>query len=371
MYLIYTRRSTDDPNNQKNSLEFQLQQSQKYADTQKIELTSDTVEGVMENGVIAERHSAYKSNSLSVSVAGLVEYQIERPKFMQMISWLLEGKYKGVVVLCYDRISRNEQDDIVIKNLLREHGICIKFVNVEYDHKTSAGALHMDIDAMFARHWSRVSSEKITGAMRKQRKAGLYPHRTVVGYLDEGADKKPIDEERAPIVIRCFELYDTGDYSLQQLHKWAVEEEKLTLKPQRPRRTKEERLAGIEKEPISTPPTQSYMQKMLRNRFYLGEVYDKDESEWIQGIHEPLIDAELFWRVQERLSANNVSSVLPSKPYFAFRGMVQCQCGRAYSPYRSKKNGEVYYGCKCKSDCGQSGSTRSRRRIRVPVDGAA
>ena len=51
------------------------------------------------------------------------EYQIERPKFMQMISWLLEGKYEGVIVLCWDRISRSEQSDMIVKELIDKHNI--------------------------------------------------------------------------------------------------------------------------------------------------------------------------------------------------------------------------------------------------------
>ena len=157
MFIIYTRRSTDDPDNQKNSLEYQEAQGRKYAKDHKLKVSDETMPGMMDAGVISERHSAYKSSALSFSGAGMVEYQIERPKFMQMVPWLLEGKYEGAIVLCWDRISRNEQSDLIVKEMIDKHGIRIIFVQADYE-KNSAGALHRDIDGMFARHWSRHSS---------------------------------------------------------------------------------------------------------------------------------------------------------------------------------------------------------------------
>ncbi len=67
---------------------------------------------------------------------------------------LREKKVKGIIYLCWDRASRNKQDDMIIKKLLAL-GFPIIFVEATYD-KTSAGDLHMDIDGMFAAHYSRV-----------------------------------------------------------------------------------------------------------------------------------------------------------------------------------------------------------------------
>src|SRR3989344_4962142 len=220
MFLLYTRRSTDDADNQKNSLEYQEAECRRYAATNSITVESNSINGFMEKGVIKERHSAYKASALSVSVAGLVEYQIERPKFMQMIPLLLERKYEGVIVLCWDRISRNEQSDLIVKELIQKQGICVRFVQATYDTKTSSGMLHMDIDGMFARHHSRVTSEKVKAAFRKLRDERRCTYFSPIGYLDEGSDKKVFDPERAPIIKRLFELYASGEWSLRDLLRW-------------------------------------------------------------------------------------------------------------------------------------------------------
>lgn len=349
MFLIYARRSTDDADNQKNSLEYQEDESRRYAEKNKLPLSSENIDGFLDSGVIKERHSAFKSSALSVSGAGLVEYQIERPKFMRMIQLLLEKKYEGVIVLCWDRISRNEQSDLIVKEIIKKHGICVRFVQAEYDIKTSSGELHMDIDGMFARHHSRVTSEKVKLAIRKLREQKRCTHNACIGYLDQGSDNKLFDPERAPLIKRMFEMYDTGEWSLRELMKW-VNAQGLTTKPRRRRRTRIEILQGIEMtEKQSKALSISTVEFILKNKFYIGLM--PDNGDWIQGCHPPLVDVELFKRVQQRLGENCVTVQYMEKESFTYREFFRCSCGRAYSPYRSKKNGEVYYSSKCKEDC--------------------
>ena len=128
MFLIYTRRSTDDAQNQKNTLENQEKQCMRYAKDHKLSIAKESIAGLMTNGIIYERHSGWKSSPITVSGAGLVEYQIERPKFMQMISLLVQKQYEGIIVMCWDRISRNPNDDIIIKDLIDNKHIRILFV---------------------------------------------------------------------------------------------------------------------------------------------------------------------------------------------------------------------------------------------------
>tara|TARA_Y100000310_G_scaffold336069_1_gene419671 strand:- start:5969 stop:7396 length:1428 start_codon:yes stop_codon:yes gene_type:complete len=284
-YLIYTRRSTDDPDNQKNSLEYQERMCKDYAAKHKLQ------------------------------------------------------------------IAPASREDIVVD------GICICFVQVEYNVHTSAGELHMDIDGMFARHWSRVTSEKVRDTFTKLRKEKRYPHSAPIGYLDLGSDKKEFDPERAPIIKRLFELYDTGEWSLNELSRWA-KKQGLTSKPRRRNRSQTEILKGVELEHIKQTSVflcKSSIERALKNRFYIGEMYHK--GDWLQGGHSPLIDCALFERVQKRLKQNCKSIRYMDKPFYSYRDLFRCTCGRVYTPYRKK--GHVYYTCKCKKDC-----TNSQRTVR-------
>ncbi len=346
MFLVYTRRSTDDADNQKNSLEYQESEIRKYAKKNVLAISGDSIEGLMMEGVIKERHSAFKASALSISGNGKVEYAIERPKFMQMTNLLLEGKYEGVIVLCWDRISRNKQSDLIVKELIDVHGIRIIFVQADYA-PTSSGKLHRNVDGMFAEYHSEVTSEKVKITFKKLRSEKRCTYFAPVGYLDHGSDQKVFDPERAPIVKRLFEQYATGEWSISQLHKWAVKQG-LTTKPRRRRRTKMEVLEGVEvTEKTSLPISKSTIEFILVNPFYMGKMRHGEQI--IDGLHAPLIDEGLFYQVQQRLREKCVTVHYMDKPFFTYRGLFKCGCGRAYSPYLKK--GHIYYNSKCHEGC--------------------
>ena len=361
MFLIYTRRSTDDAQNQKNTLENQEKQCMRYAKDHKLSIAKESIAGLMTNGIIYERHSGWKSSPITVSGAGLVEYQIERPKFMQMISLLVQKQYEGIIVMCWDRISRNPNDDIIIKDLIDNKHIRILFVEADYDHKSSAGKLHRNIDSTVAQYWSDKTSEAVRKSSLKMREEGKFPHKTPTGYLDLGADKKAIDPVRAPIVRRIFEQYATGEWSMTQLAKWAAKQG-LTHKPQRRTRTKEQMMQGLELEQMEKVEQligKGAIESMLHNPFFIGKTFIKGEER--EGIHPALLideqgrpDTILFYKVQEMLKKNRRSYYTIDKEFYSYRKMVSCTCGRSYSPYRSKRTGEVYYQLKCKEGCDNS-----------------
>ncbi|MFH1767245.1 MAG: recombinase family protein [Patescibacteria group bacterium] len=345
-YLIYTRKSTNDSNNQKNSIDYQVGQCLKFAESNKLPIAQVGIDNLCAKGIIKERHSAYKTSGIQIKADGRVTYEIERPKFQQLTQLLLDKEFSGVIVLCWDRISRNEQDGIVVKNLI-ERGVDVRFVQVTYD-KTSSGALHRDIDGMFATHYSRVISEKVCNTYDKLRKEGRCTYPSPIGYLDQGSDMKIPDPERARTVKRIFEMYATGDWSMSQLSLWA-NKKGLTTKPARPKRTKEEMLAGEEneKEPVCRPVTKKTIEHILNNPFYIGKL--KHKGTIINGCHPPLIDLTTFQKVQKVLKSKNVHIHYEDKPFFALRRIVRCACGRLYSPYTKK--GINYYTSKCHEHC--------------------
>ena len=346
-YLIYARKSTDDTVNQKNSIPYQIDACKKFAEIHKLKIADISIEGVVERGFFAEKHTAYKTAELEFTPNGQVTYQIERPKFQIMAQMLLKREYAGVICLCWDRISRNEQDGMLIKKLM-DSGVDFKFVQASYE-KTSSGALHRDIDGMFAQHYSRVISEKVKNTFVKFRAEGRCLGPAAIGYLDHGSDDKPIDPARGPIVRRIFEHYGTGEWSFSQLAKWA-NTEGLTTKPARSRRTRAEVMAGNDgdRPQVSNPITPKTIENMLKNPIYIGKHRGKDGHIW-DCKHPSLIDTATFFKVQNALKSRNVSIHYMDKDFFTYRGLIRCQCGRSFSPYIQK--GIIYYRCRCKASC--------------------
>jgi len=351
-YLVYSRRSTDDPDNQKNSIDYQDGQSKNLAINQNLKIANYSQKGFCESGIIEERHTAFKTSGVTIDKNGRVGYNIERPKFQILMQKLSQGEFKGVICLCWDRISRNEHDGLFIKHLM-DKGVDIRFVQANYE-KSSSGALHRDIDGMFSAHYSRVISEKVKNTLEKLRSEGKCTYPAPIGYFDNGSDDKPIDPDRAPIVKRIFELYATSEWSLSQLAKWA-NQNGLTTKPSRQRRTKEAMMNGIKLEDIaktSRPVNNKTIENILRNPFYIGKlkIDKKDNSKFIDGhYHQPLIDIGLFNKVQEVLRSKNVSIHYIDQDFYIYRGLVRCGCGRGFSPYTKK--GINYYRTRCINGC--------------------
>src|ERR1700689_5338467 len=117
-YLVYIRKSTDEPDNQKNSIPYQKTEGIKFTHREKLPVAPITLAGFCVNGVISEKHSGFKEdNELTFTKDGLVQYHIDRPKFQKLIQFLSLGLFKGVVCLCWDRMSRNKGDDTIVRKL--------------------------------------------------------------------------------------------------------------------------------------------------------------------------------------------------------------------------------------------------------------
>ena len=157
-------------------LAYQKAENTKFALKQKLPIAPILLSGFCVDGIISEKHSGFKENNdITFTKDGLVQYHIDRPKFQQLFQFLSNGLFKGVVCLCWDRISRNKADNTIIGKLMKS-GIDIRFVYATYD-KTSSGALHMDIDGMFAEHHSRVTSEKVRLPPRNLRERGVVSYK--------------------------------------------------------------------------------------------------------------------------------------------------------------------------------------------------
>jgi site-specific DNA recombinase len=352
-YLIYARKSTDDLDNQKNSLAYQVSEGLKFAKYKPLPIAQANIAGFCTAGIIKESHTGFKEDSdFIIGDNGTVTYKIERPKFFQLVKYLKDGDFKGVIFLCWDRASRNKNDDNILNKLMKIKGVDIHFVQTKYDD-SSAGALHKDVDGMFAQNYSRTISEKISNQNKKLREEGVCIYKAPIGYINNGDSRnKPFDPARAPTVKDLFEKYVEGNWSLKELADWA-NKEGLTMPAIRRKRTMEERLSDEELviEPTCHPMTYKSVHVILTNSFYIGKIRDKGNAILRDSVsHKPLISEELFYRVQEVLRSKKVSVHYVEKQYFSYRGMIRCgECGRVYTPYEQK--GIHYYGARCDKEC--------------------
>ncbi len=347
-YIIYARRSTDEAESQKNSLEYQEMEARKWCKSRGISISKDTIDPFIRDGVMGELHSAFKQSSL-VFADGNVGYAIERPKFLQLVEWVVtEKKYAGIIVLCWDRVSRGDQSDLIVREMIMKYD-CIRFVQGDFE-KNSSGVLNMGIQGLFAQHHSRVTSEKVKGALKALHQAGKFPHPAPTGYLNStipGESTKEVDPIKGPLVKRMFELFGYEQMPMNEIIKWAAGVG-LTTKPTRERRSRNEILRGdFSGKKVEKALHANSIRYILRNDFYRGIIPTGQK-----GIHIPLIDEPLWEAVDRRINGRsretrNGKKIKPG----VYRKIAKCKCGRIISPY--EKKGHIYYGCMngCRETC--------------------
>ena len=75
-YLIYNRKSTDEPDNQKNSIKYQKAENARFASKEKLRIAPITLKSFCVDGIISEKHSGFKEdNEISINEAGMVQFR--------------------------------------------------------------------------------------------------------------------------------------------------------------------------------------------------------------------------------------------------------------------------------------------------------
>jgi site-specific DNA recombinase len=245
-----------------------------------------------------------------------------RPVFAEMVRLLRQGVASGAVFHKIDRSARNLRDWVEFCDLVDEGRIAAHFAAEGLDLGTRGGRLSADLQAVIAADYVRNLRDEIKKGFYGRLKQGLYPLAAPIGYLDQGGgNPKTPDPERAPFIRQAFALYATGHFTLATL---ATD---LTSKGFRSRRGTGISRAGLD--------------KLLRNRFYMGLIR-LSSGQTFQGVHEPIVSASLFARVQAVLAGKVGARTIQHD--FLFRRLLRCQhCG--YTMIGERQKGRVYYRC--------------------------
>nr|WP_307333938.1 recombinase family protein [Microbacterium sp. SORGH_AS_1204] len=238
----------------------------------------------------------------------------KRVAFQQMLERIRrERDVDYVIVHKLSRFARNRLDDAIVMADLKKRGVTLISATEQIDN-TPEGQLMHGILATFNQYRSAADGADIAYKMGQKAKTGGTLGRAPIGYLNtldrvDGREIRSvaIDPERAPFVKLAFELYASGTYTLDDI-------------------TTELADRGLRSRPTATRPAApivvSKVQRLLRDRYYLGEIEYKGET--YDGRHEPLIDPELFEKVQTLLDARNKSGERRIKNDHYLKGTIWC-----------------------------------------------
>lgn len=221
----------------------------------------------------------------------------------------IEPRYTEVLDFYYDNIGK------------RDEGL----IKTDVEKVTSQAKLENDNKAV-----------NVKRGLRTRCEMGWRPGVAPTGYLNEKhIDKKcqcRIDPKRGPIIKQMFEKVAHEQWSGRKLYRWLRE---IDFKTHR-----------------GKPLVLANVYIILRNPFYYGDFeYPVGGGQWYTGRHTPIIDKELYTKVQMTLNANFIPKTESKE--FAFTKLVRCgHCGSGISAdekFKKLKDGgvnrHVYYFC--------------------------
>lgn len=238
----------------------------------------------------------------------------KRVAFQQMLERIRRDRdVDYVIVYKLSRFARNRTDDAIVMADLQKRGVTLVSATESID-ATPVGQLMHGILAAFNEYRSREDGADIAYKMGQKAKNGGTLGRAPIGYENtlERIDGREIrsvavDQQRAPFVKLAFELYASGDYTLEYITA-ELADRGLTSRP----------TANRPAAPIAV----SKVQRMLRDRYYLGEIEYKGDT--YDGRHEAIIEPELFETVQTLLDARNKSGERRIKNEHYLKGTIWC-----------------------------------------------
>ena len=193
-----------------------------------------------------------------------------RPAMVQMLADAEQKVFSAIFIYKLDRFSRSLKDLILTIDRLKTWNIDFISLQDRIETASASGKLMFHIISAFAEFERNIIGERTTFGMEQKTRGGGSVTKPPLGY--RMVDKFLVfDTEKVSVVQSIFDEYLTTDTSLNQLA-------------------------------IKYSLTINGLKKVLSNRTYLGEV--KFAGKLNKGIHQPLIELQIFNQVQEKLHSN-------------------------------------------------------------------
>lgn len=266
----------------------------------------------------------------------------KRPGFCQMVTYCRKNKVNAILVHKLDRFSRNREESILFKSLLKQHGVTVKSVSETYDPETPSGFLYEGMIEVINQFYSmNLATETLKGMKENAERGWVNGGRIPYGYrVRKVADGKGrehgelilADEKEVGVVREIFDMAANQGMGVK-----AIANE-------------------LNKKGTPAPRCRywsgSTLDTLLNNRAYLGDAIwfksrklgrDKrertevDDRIVVENAHPPIIDRETFARRQALAAERRFdchSSTSKPVTYLLSRLIVCGHCGHHFGGRR-------------------------------------
>ena len=277
---------------------------------------------------------------------GLSAKDMKRPEFQRLMQDIKFGRVDLVLATELSRLSRSIQDFCEIWALFKKYSVGLVTLREQFDTTTASGEMMIFNLINFAQYERKQTAERISANWAARAKRGLWNG----GSIPFGFDRNPIKKsELMPHPTESLQVKEIFDLFLEvgsvrqtclELTKRGIFTKKYTNKH------------GVEKG--ARQITIMSLQRILTNRAYIGireiGVSKGRTLELVPASWKPLIDVELFDRVQARLQLNK-NKYKPEtwkNHSFPLTELLVCgECGKnlgGKSGTSKNKSKHFYYG---------------------------
>ena len=140
----------------------------------------------------------------------------KRPGFREMITMCRRQKVDHILVHKLDRFSRNREESILFKSLLRKHGVTVKSITEAYDPETPQGFLYEGMIEVINQFYSmNLATETLKGMRENAERGFVNGGRIPYGYRLEQVDNShgrphgrlvPGPEHEVAVIREIFDL---------------------------------------------------------------------------------------------------------------------------------------------------------------------
>ena len=269
--------------------------------------------------------------SISESASG----KKQRETFLEMIRYVKENNIKIIICEKVDRLTRNLKDAVSINDWINEdserqvHFIKENFV-LSRDSRSNEKFI-WNIKVSVAQYYIDNLSEEVRKGQKEKIAQGWLPTKPPLGYKtigEKGHKIHVVDDTKAPLVKKMFELYSTSNYSIRRLTQIMYEQGLRNINGKRIIKTR--------------------IHEYLSDPFYIGK--NRWKGQITAGRHEVFITEDLFNTVQSILRSKNTPKY--SKHLFLFTGVVKCDECKGSITWEIHK-GHIYGHCNHYHACSQ------------------
>jgi len=251
-----------------------------------------------------------------------------REIFNQMMSKVHESKEPvGLIAWHPDRLARNSVDGgQIIYSIDIGKIVSLRFPTFWFE-PTPQGLFMLQVAFGQSKYYSDNLSENVKRGIRQKLRRGEWPSKAPLGYVNNpktrNIEPHPV---KAKIILRAFEEFSEGTYTLESLGKRLAE-------------------FGLESK-NRTPLAKATIQRMLTNIAYIGLI--KHGSEIYESNYQPILSRQLFEAVQKKLKERARPRHSKKRHDFPFVGLLHCgECGGMITAQFAKGNGGIYRYYRC------------------------